>query len=227
MTYKNVVFYQSSFGQAASLKVSDLTGATLYDDSIPLGEYQSSTNANAPAGIQDLPQVGYRLNVIGPSTALDGKPEINNVKLKSGEMYVQLVPIGPNAATQEIQGAVVGQGDSVRIGNIDVTFLRERRFTVLQVASNPGIPVFWTAAVLLVLGLAITFYFPHRRIRAIIGSNNVRPGTTVVKMAPLAKRDWSGQRDFFRCIDTLQTRLGVTPIVKGRQDHPSSAEATA
>jgi cytochrome c biogenesis protein len=226
MTYKNVVFYQSSFGQAVSLMVSDISGATLYDDSIPLGEYQSSTNANAPAGIQDLPQVGYRLNVIGPSTILDGRPEINDIKLKAGEMYVQIVPIGPNAATQEVTGAIVSQGDSVRLGNIDVTFLRERRFTVLQVASNPGIPIFWIAAVLLVLGLSITFYFPHRRIRAIVGSGNLTSGTTALKLVPLAKRDWSGQRDFFRCIDALQTRLGATPIVKGRQDHPSSVEAT-
>jgi cytochrome c biogenesis protein len=227
MTYGTVVFYQSGFGQAVSLKVTDATGVAIFDDSIPLGEYHSTTNPNAPAGIQDLPQVGYRLNVIAPNEALDGRPEIGDVKLNSGEMYVQIVPIGPNAATQEVQGAIVGQGDTVTLGGIAVQFLRERRFTSLQVARNPGIPIFWAAAVLLVGGLAVTFYFPHRRIRAIVASNAGAAGGSLAKLAPLAKRDWSGQRDFFRCVDALEACLAIRPVVKGRPDYPTLQESAA
>ncbi|HKG24188.1 MAG TPA: cytochrome c biogenesis protein ResB, partial [Thermomicrobiales bacterium] len=54
MTYGTVVFYQSGFGQAVSVKVTDATGVAIFDDSVPLGEYHSTTNPNAPAGIQDL-----------------------------------------------------------------------------------------------------------------------------------------------------------------------------
>jgi cytochrome c biogenesis protein len=226
MTYGSVIFYQSGFGQAVSLKVTNAAGAALFDDSIPLGEFHSTTNPNAPAGVQDLPQVGYRLNVIAPSDVFDGRPEINGIKLNSGEMYVQIVPIDPNAASKQIQGAVVGQGDTVRLGGIAIQFVRERRFTSLQVARNPGVPIFWTAAVLLVGGLAVTFYFPHRRIRAIIGGNGDTTGG-VAKLAPLAKRDWSGQRDFFKCVDALETRLDVRPIVKGRPDSPTLEQSTA
>jgi cytochrome c biogenesis protein len=227
MTYGTVVLYQSSFGQAVSLKVTDSAGTSLFDDSIPLGEFHSTTNPNAPAGVQELPQVGYRLNVIAPNEALDGRPEVNNIKLNSGEMYVQIQPIGPNAATQEIQGAVVGQGDSVALGGINIQFVRERRFTSLQIARNPGIPIFWSAAILLVGGLAVTFYFPHRRIRAIVAANPTFPGSSLAKLAPLAKRDWSGQRDFFKCVDALEARLGTKPVVKGRPDYPALAESTA
>lgn len=227
MSYGTVIFYQSGFGQAVSLKVADASGAALFDDSIPLGEWHSTTNPNAPAGIQDLPQVGYRLNVIAPNEALDGRPEIGNVRLKSGEMYVQIIPINGNAATQEVQGAVVGQGDTVTLGGISVQFVRERRFTSLQVARNPGIPIFWAAAVLLVGGLSVTFYFPHRRIRAIVSNHGPSGAGSLAKLAPLAKRDWSGQRDFFKCVDAFETKLGVKPVVKGRPDYPTLQESTA
>lgn len=227
MTYGTVVFYQSGFGQAVSLRVTDASGSTIFDDSIPLGGYFSSDNADAPAGVQDLPQVGYRLNVIAPNEALDGRPEIKDVKLNTGEMYVQIVPVGLNAASKEIQGAVVGQGETVTLGGIAIQFVRERQFTSLQVARNPGIPIFWAAAVLLVGGLAITFYFPHRRIRAIVSSSAGHAGGSLAKLAPLAKRDWSGQRDFFKCVDALETRLETRPDVKGRPDYPPLRESTA
>ncbi|MEA2514474.1 MAG: cytochrome c biosis protein [Thermomicrobiales bacterium] len=227
MTYGSVIFYQSGFGQAVSLKITDAAGVPLFDDSIPLGEFHSTSNPDAPAGVQELPQVGYRLNVIGPNEAFDGRPEIDDIKLNPGEMYVQIVPIGPNAAATEIQGAVVGQGDTVTLGGINVQFLRERRFTSLQVARNPGVPIFWTASVLLVGGLAVTFYFPHRRVRAIVASNGGQPGSSLAKLAPLAKRDWSGQRDFFRCVDAIEARLETKPVVKGRPDSPTLAESAA
>jgi cytochrome c biogenesis protein len=227
MTYGNVVFYQASFGQAVSLRVTDATGLLLFDDSIPLGLYRSTTNPDAPAGIQQLPQVGYQLNVIGPSEVFDGRPEINDIRLRSGQMYVQIVPTGPNAASQSVQGAVIGQGDTVQIGSINIQFLRERRFTSLQVASNPGIPIFWTAAFLLVGGLAITFYFPHRRIRAIVAGGHDGTDGATVKLAPLAKRDWSGQRDFFRVVEALEHRLGPPALVKGRTDATPASGGTA
>jgi cytochrome c biogenesis protein len=226
MTYGTVVFYQSGFGQAVSLRVTDRTGALLFDDSIPLGLWISKSNPNAPAGIQELRQAGYQLNVIAPND-LSNQPEVGSIKLNSGEMYVQLVPIAANAASQDAVGSVVGQGDTVRLADLSVQFLRERRYTSLQVARNPGIPIFWTAAFLLVGGLAVTFYFPHRRIRAIVAPSGVPGKGAEAMLAPLARRDWSGQRDFFRFVDELERRAGARPIVKGRTDDRTPAIATA
>ncbi len=227
MTYGSVILYQSGFGQAVSLKISDPAGATVFDDSIPLGEYFSSSNPNAPAGRLEFPHLGYRINVIAPTTAFDGLPEVGSIALKPGEMYVEIIPMNGNAAIRDVQGAVVGQGDTAQLGGLGVQFVRERRFTSLQVARNPGIPIFWAAALLLVGGLAVTFYFPHRRIRAIVASNGGANAGSLAKLAPLAKRDWSGQREFFRCVDALEARLGTQPVVKGRPDYPTLRESTA
>jgi len=108
--------------------------------------------------------------------------------------------------------AVVGQGDTAQLGGLSITFVRERQFTLLQVANNPGMPIFWTAAFLLVGGLGVVFYFPHRRIRGIVQPGEA--GATSALFAPLSKRDWSGQRTFLRLCDDLAESFGVSAVIK-------------
>ncbi|MFL5760562.1 MAG: cytochrome c biogenesis protein ResB [Thermomicrobiales bacterium] len=217
MTYHNVVLYQSSFGQAATLKVTDDQGHVLYDDSVPLGLYVSTANPDAPAGFIDILPANIRLNVIAPDEDLANRPELDKLRLASGEMFIQARSLDPTFS-QPPASAVVSQGQSAALGPLKVQFIRERRFTLLQVSHNPGIPIFFAAALLLVGGLAITFYFPHRRVRGIFAPSP-NPGTgAVLELVPLAKRDWSGRRDFYRLIEDLEERLGVKATLHTFED---------
>ncbi|HET8524829.1 MAG TPA: cytochrome c biogenesis protein ResB [Thermomicrobiales bacterium] len=207
MTYHNMTFYQSSFGQAVSLRVTDKAGKEIYNDSIPLGVYHSTANPDAPAGVLDLPEAGIQLNVIAPDENPTNMPQLDTLNLESGQMFIQARRTGANGG--EPIGAIVGQGSTAPLGGINVTFVRERRFTLLQVGNNPGIPIFFVAAFLMVGGLAVTFYFPHRRIRGIIALSPATGGATAT-LAPLAKRDWSGRRDFDRLLERLRDQLGDT-----------------
>src|SRR4051812_38246833 len=49
LTFGDIVFYQSGFGQAVALKVEDSAGQVLFDDALPLGPFQSKLNPDAPA----------------------------------------------------------------------------------------------------------------------------------------------------------------------------------
>jgi hypothetical protein len=79
---------------------------------------------------------------------------------------------------------------------------------VLQVARNPGIPLFIAASVLLVGGLAITFYFPHRRVRGIVSTTQ---DGSVARLAPIAQRDWSAKRVFERLAHDVGRRIEIDP----------------
>jgi cytochrome c biogenesis protein len=217
MTYHNVVIYQSSFGQAASLKITDDQGHVLFDDSVPLGLYVSSSNPDAPAGFIDILPANIRLNVIAPDEDRENLPNLDRLNLASGEMFIQARSLDPNASQAPI-GEVVTQGQSTKLGTLNVEFVRERRFTLLQVSHNPGIPVFFIAAFLLVGGLAITFYFPHRRIRGILSPAAATNSSTMLQLSPLAKRDWSGRRDFYRLIEDLDQKLGIKATVRTIED---------
>ncbi len=220
-TYDNTTFYQTSFGQAAQIRVTDAQGNVFYDDSTELGIYRSTMNPDAPAGIISLPQLGIQLNVIGPDDDRTNAPMLDTLQLQSGQMYVQLREIGPNASA-ETPDAVLDQGRPQQLGDYTIEFVREKRYTLLQVANNPGVPIFWTAAFLMVGGLFATFYFPHRRIRAIFDQSGP-DGATQLAMAPLAKRDWSGQKDFRNAVAELSNRFGTDLSIRERADPGGSA----
>jgi cytochrome c biogenesis protein len=117
-------------------------------------------------------------------------------------------PLGADSPIAQPVGATVSQGDAIQLGDLSLTFVRERRFSVLQVARNPGIPLFIAASVLLVGGLAITFYFPHRRVRGIVSTT---ADGSVARLAPIARRDWSAKRVFARLAADVGRHLGLDP----------------
>lgn len=209
-------FYQASFGISADMVVTDPTGTELYNQPLEMGFFNLRENPDAPAGLIRLPSQGVQVAVVGPDTNRANRPDLDTLSLENGQVWVQVTPLdqGPMQSGQA-QTAVLNQGDPIEVGDLTLLFERESRFTVLQVAYNPGIPIFFIASVLLVGGLAVTFYFPLRRIRGII-QQSAEGGTLI--MTPLAKRDWGGKREFFDLVDQASKELDTTPSVK-RPDH--------
>jgi cytochrome c biogenesis protein len=135
-------------------------------------------------------------------------------------MFFMIRPLGADSPIAQPVGATVSQGESIKLGDLSLTFVRERRFSVLQVARNPGIPLFITASVLLVGGLAVTFYFPHRRVRGIVSET---PGGSVARLAPMARRDWSAKRVFERLVTDAGRRIGIEPTLQLNEPEGSPA----
>lgn len=212
MTYDSVVFYQTSFGPAVSLIVTDPAGTVVYDGTVPLGRYTAKENPDAPAGVLDLPHIGQRLIVVGPDANPGIAPEKDRLKLLSGELHLQLRDTSSASSTPELTGNVA-IGQRATLGDYTVTFVRDRQWTMLQVASNPGIPIFWAAAFMMIGGLGIVFYFPHRRIRGIVSSSS---GPQQIQLAALAKRDWSAKRSFEQLIEEMERELPVAARIVRR-----------
>jgi cytochrome c biogenesis protein len=213
-THGDIVFYQSGFGQAVQLRIVDDQGNEILADSLPLGPYQSRLNPDAPAARMDLPQAGVALSVVAPDIDPANQPELDTLNLRPGEMFFMVRPLGPNSPIEQPIPATVMQGESVQLGNLTLTFERERRFSVFQVARNPGIPIFFVAAILLIGGSMVTFYFPHRRLRGIIAAT---PEGSTARLAPIARRDWSATRVFDELVERISGETGLTPIVTRRE----------
>lgn len=223
LTYRDVVIYQTSFGQAVQLRVSDLANNVLYEGAVELGLFRSSDNADAPAGVLELREAGVNLSIIAPDANPRNNPEADTLNLADQQLYVKAQYLSPNGTRTDVD-RVLDVRQTAEIGPVRVEFLRETRFTLLQVARNPAIPLFVAASVLLLGGLAVTFYFPHRRIRGIV-SPATRLAPTVAMLAPLARRDWGGQRDFHRILESLGDAVsGATVTV---HDAPKDASTGA
>jgi len=206
MTYGSTVFYQSSFGPAVDLQITDSAGNVLYDGPLALGvDFTARENPDAPAGVIDIVPLNKRVYVITPDSNPRNAPEKDVLKLRSGQIFVQVQELRAESGAQPLT-AVVNQGQPLAVGDLTVTFVRESQWSLMQVANNPGIPIFWAAALLLIGGLAIVFYLPHRRIRAIISPR--AEGGSHTAMAPMAKRDWSARRVFEQIAMSINKQSG-------------------
>jgi cytochrome c biogenesis protein len=208
MSYGSATFYQSSFGTTGVFTVRNTNGDIVYSGPTELGLFTARDNPDAPAGFIDIPTEGVRMSVIGPDSNAMNLPELDALQLTAGQMWIGL--------PGDSEGTVLSQGKPTQVGDYTVTFEREGRYTILQVGYNPGIPIFLIAAGFLVGGLIITFYFPLRRIRGILRNSG---DASELHLAPLAKRDYAGKRDFYALLGKLNEKLDNMPSVRAPKNH--------
>jgi len=195
MTWEGVAFYQSFYGVAASMKVTDGAGKTIYSGAVPL--VWSSKDGQHSIGQFTLP--GKKMSVYVVSAA-SGKVD---PQIKAGQMQLELQQDGTDtvAATQ-----VVDQGKPTTISGLTYTFERTRPFTGLIVADDPGAIFVWIGSTLLVLGLFLVFFFPHRRVwvrvRETVGGSEILCASTM-------KRDVAFKPQFHQLVTDIQ--LAGTP----------------
>jgi cytochrome c biogenesis protein len=201
MKRDGVSFYQSFFGEAAAVKVTDGAGKTLYDDAAAL-QWQSDDGQQS-IGKFDIKSKGLTVYVIDVAS---GKTDPN---IKAGQLQLEVDQAGKKAP---LGTQVVDQGKPTTIAGLTYTFERTRQFTGLIVAHDPGAPWVWIGSTLLVLGLILVFFFPHRRVWVRIRKTSM--GSEIL-CASTMKRDVAFKPMFHQIITDLQ--LASTPPSNARE----------
>ncbi len=137
----DVSVYQSYFGPSISMRVDDAAGRSLFLGDVPL-ELVTADGARL-VGMVAIADRRSTIYVFAPKSGLED-PEI-----RAGQIRVRVVDQAGQSSS-----AVVDQGRPVALADLKLTFLREGRFTGLIVGRDPGRPVVWFGAALLVLGFA-------------------------------------------------------------------------
>jgi cytochrome c biogenesis protein len=158
LVYNGVRFHQSAYGNAAALTIRDANGQLLFQDSIPLT--LRASDGQRPVGYVDLPSRDLRLYVVG--TAGTSDPLI-----QPGQMAVEAYQ---GSARTPTYSATLTQRQTQSVGPLQVMFERELQFTSLRVVRDPSAGLIWLASALIILGFALAFYFPHRRLWARVRS---------------------------------------------------------
>ncbi|HEU0164290.1 MAG TPA: cytochrome c biogenesis protein ResB, partial [Thermomicrobiales bacterium] len=211
VSYNNATIYQASLAYAKQFKITDTAGNVIFDDASTIGIFNQKGNPDAPAGFVDLPAINSQLIFVGPDAAPFNQPQLDTLHLTSNQLWVQLSTKDSSGNYVSTPGQKITLNQPVKIGGYTIAWNGTRNVSMLQVAYNPGVPIFIIAAVLLVGGLVVIFYFPHRRVRGIATTT---PAGATLQLAPLAKRDWSGKHDFVRLIEAAQARLGEPQELK-------------
>jgi cytochrome c biogenesis protein len=109
------------------------------------------------------------------------------------------------------------QGQTKELAGLNVTFVRESRFTGLQVAKDPGTNIVWIAAALMVIGLVMMFYFPFKRVW--VQCKDRPDGTCDLRMATTVARDFSQTKDFNNLHERVRLALGISESSSEGGDH--------
>jgi len=195
MKFGGVAFYQSFFGVAASMKVQDAAGKTVFGDAVPL--VWASDDGKHSIGKFDIVGKGFSVYVIDNAS---GQTDPN---IKAGQVELEVHQDGKDdpVATQ-----VVDQGKPTTIAGLSYTFERPRQFTGLIVAQDPGAIFVWIGSTLLVIGLFLVFFFPHRRVWVRVRKTS---GGTEILCASTMKRDVAFEPQFHQLVTDIQ--LAGTP----------------
>ena len=199
LSYRGVGFYLASYGPAARVQVYDAMGKPL-----PLrvmggraSEGEAVLNFAGEGEGRDLliPSLDLALHVVfyyeGPS------PEL----VEGPSLFVQAT-----RGDQAIFADFVYHGEAVELGYARLEFALDR-YVVLQVVSDPGFELVVFAAFLVMGGLIVSLYFPHRRIWAKVTGDEIR-------LAGLTVGDKVGfEREFAAVVE------GINEEVRGRINH--------
>ena len=190
----DVTVYQSFFGATAAMQVADPTGAVVFDGGVPL--LWASDDGRRRVGRASLLGAGLTAYVFG---AASGEMD---PRIKPGQVMVQVFASGGRSSPLATE--VLSQGQPARIAGLDFTFVRERQFTGLIVARDPGTAFVWIGAGLLLFGMTLVFFFPRRRAWALI---RPRPDGSSIRVGAILRRDVTFESDFRRLVDEMRVAL--------------------
>ncbi len=155
-------FHQNGFGPAPDLEIKSLSdGSVLWSGPVPL----TDAAGGLPYGALPIPGRPYGLELLLDRTesgigTLVGIPyAVNGTNADGTPQITRGFPI------------YVIRGDTVTVEGLDLSInLRGfSDYTLLIAKRDPGQPIVWAAFVALLVGLAITFYLPRRRVWARLG----------------------------------------------------------
>jgi len=191
LTVDGYTFHQNGFGPAPDVEITSADdGAILWSGPIPLTDQAGGR----PFGAIPIPGKPFGLELL-----LDRSPEGVGALVILPYAVNGVNPDGtPRIVEAEIPYYVV-RGDTVAMPGpgLNLTLNGFSDYTLLIAKRDPGAPVVWGAFVTLLLGLAITFYLPRRRVWARLGADGR------LDLVGRADRQVDFDREFGALIDAL------------------------
>ncbi len=198
LTAGGYTFHQNGFGPAPDLEIrSTVDDAVLWSGPVPL----TDAAAGRPFGAIPIPGRPYGLELL-----LDRTDEGVGTLIA---LPYAVRGTNPDGTPDIVEGfpVVVVRGDTVVMEGLDLSVnLRGfSDYTLLIAKRDPGAPIVWGAFVTLLLGLAITFYLPRRRIWARFGSDGR------LDLVGRADRQVDFDREFGSLVDALVVARRAPP----------------
>ena len=199
LTVGGYTFHQNGFGPAPNLEIkSTVDGSILWSGPVPL----TDSAGGLPYGAIPIPGRPYGLELLlsrsneGVGTLI-AEPYAVNGTLPDGT---------PNVVRGFPVAVVNGETKAMEGLDLSLSLRGFSQYTLLIAKRDPGQGIVWAAFLSLIVGLAITFYLPRRRVWARLG----RDGR--LDVVGRADRHVDFDREFGGLVDDLvAARGGAAP----------------
>jgi cytochrome c biogenesis protein len=160
LSYDGVIFHQSSLISSVNLTIADNNGCLMCKQPIVLDETET-----APGGLQvdlanniSIADTGMTVSVLFVHV-----PKLQLAQIAQPKILVIVNEPGQSVQANNTLNLTAGQSGTVDQG-WKVTLNSASEATVLLVSKDTGSALVWPTAIILILSLCVTFYFPQRRI---------------------------------------------------------------
>ncbi len=203
-------FHQNGFGPAPDLLVSGADGKPLWDGPVPLTDQA----AGHPYGTLAVPGRDVGLELFLQRQA-DGTGVVLVVPYRAAGTASDGSP-----TIQELSPIAVAAGEAQVPPGLDfsVGVRRFSDYTLIIAKKDPGQGIVWTAFASLIIGLAITFYLPRRRVWARLSP------TGELALVARSDRYVDLEGEFGRLLDDLVARR---PAAGGPPGSPPAGSPSA
>jgi cytochrome c biogenesis protein len=162
LSYGGVVFHQSSLIPSVNVTISDAQGCIVCDEPIVLDQSENISSNLAVDFAKGIPIAGSNLTL---GVFFIHTPSMQLAQVQHPSMLITVgaanTPATQDKAIVRLQpgqsGESIDKQWTIRLNNASEA-------TVLLVTKDAGSMLIWPTAIILILSLCITFYFPQKRI---------------------------------------------------------------
>ena len=196
LRYGGLSFYQSFYGPAAAIRVTDAKGSSVFADGVPLAWTEGDSGRRVGSFV--IPGADLTVWIIGTAGTGD-------TVVAPGQMRVEVYK---GSAGTAVAGQTIDQRTSAVLAGYTFAFDREMQYTGLSVARDPGTPLIWLGSLLMIAGFVLVLMFPHRRIwgRLVVRHD----GRGMLSLAAAGRRDVTANTEFTDLVTDIRAAF-TTP----------------
>lgn len=169
LVYNGIVFHQSSLIPAINVTISDGNSCLMCNQAIVLSQSETANNLQIDL-VKDIPiaDTGFTLSAFFPHA-----PGLQLAQIAHPMVILVIDEAGQGIQAGNTLRLIPGQSGTAN-QNWKVTLSSASEATVLLVTKDTGSVLIWPTAVILILSLCVTFYFPQRRVWVKIVKNRIQ-----------------------------------------------------
>ncbi len=162
LSYGGVVFHQSSLIPSVNITITDAQGCIVCDEPIVLDQ---SSNISSNLVVDYAKGISIAGSNLTMGVFFIHNPSVQLAQVQHPSILITVgAPDTPTTQDKAIVRLLPGQSGQSFDKQLTIRLNSAAEATVLLVTKDAGSTLIWPAAVILILSLCISFYFPQKRI---------------------------------------------------------------